>query len=315
MPHIDINDLHKERDKRTSVRSEIYNKVLARCHSKIKSIAKLSDICCCFFEVPAYIYGLPAYNQIECIYYVIKELIDDGFKVEFAEPNILFVTWYDKPKRKSLAEITNQTRLPVHYDAREKRTQNYNVNNSLYHDGLSELEIKSNQIFNNPNDNLNRNSRNSNNLRGIGNNSRKSKQPSFSRENRTFIDFDPTFNMNDTNNSSNNSNNNYNNISLNDLNLNNDDFKSFSINSNPTKKTSGRRGYSPTLSYENKPKIKREGFRSLFDDSARETSYKKMNNNINEMSLDDLDRELGFSPKKSNSPTPQQGNNFGFSPF
>ena len=67
MPHIDINDLHRERDKRTAVRNEIYDKVLLRCHSKIKSISKLSDICCCFFEVPAYIYGLPSYNQIECI--------------------------------------------------------------------------------------------------------------------------------------------------------------------------------------------------------------------------------------------------------
>ena len=113
MPHININDLHKDRDKRNTIKNDIYLKVLARCHSKIKSISKLSDLCCCFYMVPAYIYGLPSYNQIECVYYIVKELMDDGFKVQYVEPNILFITWYQKPAKKTLSQVVDKAGLPV----------------------------------------------------------------------------------------------------------------------------------------------------------------------------------------------------------
>lgn len=317
MPHIDINDLHRERDKRTNVRNEIFNKILSRCHSRIKSISKLSDVCCCFFEVPAYVYGLPVYNQMECIHYIIKDLFDDGFKVEFAEPNILFITWYDKPKRKSLSDIAGDTRLPIYNKDELRRTNNYNTNNSLYHDGLSELELKSNHILNDPT--LNINKKTSNNINQYSNNNRNTNQNrntntnrninrnndinkndiNYTRENRNFVDFNPSSNDND-----------FKEIRMNNI----DDIKSFSVKSRPHNNINSKMSYNPNLNHSNQSHMKTADFRSLFNDSGKDSSYKKINNNnYNEISLDEIDRELGFAPTISTSPAPQ--NNIGFSPF
>jgi hypothetical protein len=305
MPHLDINELHREKDKRFAVRNEIYNKVLMRCHNKIKSISKLSDICCCFFEVPAYMYGLPAYNQIECIYYIIKELMDDGFKVEFAEPNILFVAWYDKPKRKSLADIAFSSKMPMHNPNNSglNQTKNYNVNNRLYHDGLSELEVKTNKIFNdelyNPRKDINHQSKNIglqfNKINRPNTENNKIKDVNFSRENRTFVDFNPgksepkipisnnfkTINMyGDNNNDDNNDNN----------------IKSFSFNNGSNN------------SSKNNTSIKKDGFRSLFNDNTN-INQPVPRKKFSDISLSDIDKELGLD--RPNSPVASNGNNSG----
>lgn len=291
MPHIDIHDLHREKDKRIAVKNEIYDKVLARCHSKIKSISKLSDICFCFFEVPAYIYGLPAYNQIECIYYIVQVLIEDGFKVEFAEPNILFITWYIKPKRKTLADIASQSRMPIHNNHNVKKTtQNYNVKNRLYHDGLSELEMKSDKIFredlydpkkqqrNIPKsinqNNYRNNTRNINYGNSNGNsNNNNTRNINYGNNNRNY----GNVNQNSNTKNINYSNGNYNHKSI--------DFNPSKIdkmNSMPTNTKFQNRntktftldddndlsGFNAGKSYPNKVQIKKDGFRSLFDNNG-----------------------------------------------
>lgn len=307
MPHIDINDLHRERDKRTSIRNEIYDKVLSRCHSKIKSISKLSDICCCFFEVPAYIYGLPSYNQIECIYYIIQVLMEDGFKVEFAEPNILFITWYDKPKKKTLADIATQSRMPIHQDQPVKRrTQSYGIGNSLYHDGLSELEVKSNQIFKEDIYNPRKQQHNTlNNLHRDNN----TKSINVSGMNRTGVN--KTNNYRKTNDYNNSGNMgglvDFNPIGRGRMPQNTDfmedNTKTFTIDTNLN---TGKR---------NKPQVKKDGFRSLFNDSSGGSTYKKFKDDFQAINLDEIDAQFGLGPKRSSSPTPQMSNNIGFSEF
>jgi hypothetical protein len=254
-------------------------------------------------------YGLPAYNQIECIYYIIKELMDDGFKVEFAEPNIIFVTWYNKPKKKSLADIASSSRMPIQNpnNGGLNQTKNYNVNNRLYHDGLSELEVKSNKIFNdelyNPRKEMNHQSRhmtNNNSMRHTNNGiqfNRLNKQNneyikpidlSFSKENRTFVDFnpgktEPKMLMN----------NDFKTIDM----YNNDDIKSFSFSDNTHNRNP-----------KNNSSIKKAGFRSLFNDNI-DNNEPRPKKKFNEISLSDIDRELGLD--RPNSPMASNGNSSG----
>lgn len=325
MPHIDINELHKERNKRSSVRSDIYNNILAKCHNKIKSIAKLSDVCCCFFEVPAYVYGLPSYNLMECIYYIIKELMEDGFKVEYAEPNILLVTWYSKPKRKTLDQLTKETRLPT-TDNTRKTTQYHSRTGSLYHDGLSEMEVKSNQIFKDDNNQPLRPKIIPANIgktvsRNINRN--RNDDISFTRENRTFADFNPTGNSRNSGPSDPFSNFG-----------NGDDFKTLSFNSDPTSRKRKPKQGGGFYGYDNSKNnsktnqsinntsggIKREGFRSLYNDSAQDSTYSQLKQNkSNDMfkpvSLDSLNDDINFVRNRSKTPEPDSGNNIGFSAF
>jgi hypothetical protein len=317
--HININDLHKERDKRSAVRSTIYSRILQRCHSKIKSISKLSDICCCFFEVPAYEYGLPTYNQIECVYYVIKELIDDGFKVEYVEPNILFVTWYEKPKQKTLAEISGSLRLPVN-DLNLKNTNSYHQKkNSLYHDGLSELELKSNHIFQ---DNYSQKPRRS---------------QDFNKQNKTFADFNPTrsspgqdnfktlsFDSNPMNIGSRRRNTRHANNNYNTKNSNNYDTRNTNnnINNKNYDDKNRRNNDNGFIGYNNNDKnnIKTDGFRSLFDDSKQNSTYNQINqqksdNIFKPVSLKTLDNDINYLQGRSTTPEPDTSHNIGFSPF
>lgn len=105
--HINIDELYVERNKRRLVKYDIFDTVLKRCHAKIKYIAKKSDMCACLYQVPSILYGLPSYNLLECVYYVIRELVRDGFTVKFAEPDILFITWYTKQEKQKMHNMSS----------------------------------------------------------------------------------------------------------------------------------------------------------------------------------------------------------------
>ena len=86
---------------------DYFEEVLRKCHHKIKISAANFEIQC-FFQVPSFILGLPSYSQKLCCEYVMNKLIQDGLKVLFINPNILFITWdiqYVHPKK----EIANKT--------------------------------------------------------------------------------------------------------------------------------------------------------------------------------------------------------------
>ncbi len=100
--HLNIDELYIDRNKRRLVKFDIFDTILKRCHTKIKYVAKKSDMCACIYQVPSFLYGLPSYNLFECVYYIIRELVRDGFTVKYAEPDILFITWYSKEEKKKM---------------------------------------------------------------------------------------------------------------------------------------------------------------------------------------------------------------------
>lgn len=91
---IDLDDLYEEKIKSEKMKLDVYNRLLARVHKKIKitSRQKVDDQFCCFI-VPEVMIGVPKYDQISCIHYLMEKLHGNNFIVKYIHPNCLFISW------------------------------------------------------------------------------------------------------------------------------------------------------------------------------------------------------------------------------
>ena len=72
---------------------KVYDKILARIHKKIKTTARMrNSTCFCMYVIPEFILGLPRYNIGLCTTYLIDKLQENGFKIKYTHPNLLFIS-------------------------------------------------------------------------------------------------------------------------------------------------------------------------------------------------------------------------------
>ena len=96
---LNIEELHREQDRKETNKAEIYNTILEKVHQKIKLTSQISKDKFCFFSVPIYVYGLPLFDTNNCIIYLTQKLSDNGFNIRYTHPNLLLISWYEKPKK------------------------------------------------------------------------------------------------------------------------------------------------------------------------------------------------------------------------
>jgi hypothetical protein len=91
---IDIDELYHGKIKSEKIKLDVYNRLLARVHKKIKltSRQKIDDQFCCFI-VPETMLGIPKYNQTDCIHFLMEKLNKNNFIVKYIHPNCLFISW------------------------------------------------------------------------------------------------------------------------------------------------------------------------------------------------------------------------------
>ena len=91
---INLDDLYKNKKYTNDHKLLVYDKILNRIHKKIKTTARMRNSkCFCFYIVPEFILGLPRYNIVNCTNYIIEKLIENGFKIKYTHPNMLFISW------------------------------------------------------------------------------------------------------------------------------------------------------------------------------------------------------------------------------
>jgi Family of unknown function (DUF5759) len=87
----ELFEFKKEQDLNTL---KTYNLILDRVHVNIKRTSRQKiENQCCWYVVPEFILGVPRYDVKNCIAYIVKELQDNGFKVTYTHPNLLFIVW------------------------------------------------------------------------------------------------------------------------------------------------------------------------------------------------------------------------------
>jgi hypothetical protein len=91
---INLDDLYEKKKQHALSTTQNYNKILNRIHNRIKTTSRtqLSEQFC-WFLIPEMMIGVPKYVQSECIAYIIDKLQNNGFKIRYTHPNLLFISW------------------------------------------------------------------------------------------------------------------------------------------------------------------------------------------------------------------------------
>tara|TARA_B100000035_G_C20998352_1_gene553606 strand:+ start:841 stop:1170 length:330 start_codon:yes stop_codon:yes gene_type:complete len=50
------------------------------------------------YKVPEFVVGMPIYNGLECVKYVVRALKKNGFYVKYTHPNLLYISWDKIPE-------------------------------------------------------------------------------------------------------------------------------------------------------------------------------------------------------------------------
>ncbi len=147
---INISDLHREQDKKEEARLEIYTNILDKVHQKIKLTSKTSADKFCFFSVPTYVYGLPLFDVNNCIIFLTKKLTDNGFNIRYTHPNLLLISWLEKPRKQSSNNFNSIENFKSLQPAIEYRpiTEYQPTNNFVYDaNSFNTLQEKANRLL------------------------------------------------------------------------------------------------------------------------------------------------------------------------
>lgn len=91
---INLDELYQKKQQYDLNKLNLFNKILARIHKRIKVISRQTvDQQHCWFVVPEMIIGVPKYDQASCIAYLIDKLKDNQFMVKYYHPNTLHISW------------------------------------------------------------------------------------------------------------------------------------------------------------------------------------------------------------------------------
>jgi hypothetical protein len=93
-PQINIDELYETKQKTDLNKLELYNKLLLKIHTKIKTASRQrnSDNFCSFV-MPEILIGFPNYNLSECLVFIVDSLETNGFLTRYIHPNLLFISW------------------------------------------------------------------------------------------------------------------------------------------------------------------------------------------------------------------------------
>jgi len=93
-PHLNIDELYETKKKNDLNRLEIYNKLLVKVHTRIKTASRLRNSeNFCHFVMPEILVGYPNYNISDCLVFIIDRLNSDGFITRYIHPNLLLISW------------------------------------------------------------------------------------------------------------------------------------------------------------------------------------------------------------------------------
>ena len=86
---LNLDELYERKNEVEQNRIKIYQKILARAHTKIKitSRQRISEQFC-FFIIPEFLVGTPRYDSAACTAYIMDKLIDNGFLIKYTHPNL-----------------------------------------------------------------------------------------------------------------------------------------------------------------------------------------------------------------------------------
>jgi hypothetical protein len=93
-PILNPSSLYKEEARRDATRIRIYNMVLQQIYNKIKAVARIpGNEKSLYYIIPEFIPGTPRFNMADAVIYIVWNLRNIGYSVNYTHPNLLFISW------------------------------------------------------------------------------------------------------------------------------------------------------------------------------------------------------------------------------
>ena len=140
---INLDDLYEKKRRYDLNKLDIFNKLLARVHNKIRITARQkTDEQFCWFLVPEVMIGVPKYDQGACIAYIMDKLSENGFNVKYIHPNVIFICWNHWVPSYIRTEIKKKTGMQIdgHGKVLNKDENNNNMSNRLITTASNEVD-------------------------------------------------------------------------------------------------------------------------------------------------------------------------------
>jgi hypothetical protein len=126
---INLDDLYEKKRLDDLRILSIFNKILNRIHTRIKTISRQDkDNHFCWFLTPEVILGCVQYDQAMCVTFLIDKLKKNGFNVRYIHPNLLFISWQHWIPEYVRSEIKKNTGVVVDgYGKVVEKNEPYNL--------------------------------------------------------------------------------------------------------------------------------------------------------------------------------------------
>ena len=107
---VNIDELYERNQRRDQRQLSVFNKILNRVNKRIQTTSRMkTDDKYIWYDVPAFIFGEPIYDQTDCIAYVVTKLAENGFHVRYINPGKLFISWDNWVPSYARQEIRKKT--------------------------------------------------------------------------------------------------------------------------------------------------------------------------------------------------------------
>lgn len=88
----ELKDVLKIQKKKVEREIEVKDKLYKQLMAKIKTYAKQA-LTRCIYTVPNFVYGYSPFNIDEMKEYLIKKLVNDGFRAYLTQNGYIFISW------------------------------------------------------------------------------------------------------------------------------------------------------------------------------------------------------------------------------
>jgi hypothetical protein len=88
-----ISSLQQEKSIKEKSKNDIFNIVLAKIIQKITYTNRHTEQTYIIFEIPKMLIEYPQYDMKSCILFVMNQLSNNGYIVEFVQPFYLYIDW------------------------------------------------------------------------------------------------------------------------------------------------------------------------------------------------------------------------------
>ncbi len=118
-PIVNPSALYSQEARRDATRIRIYNSVLQTIYNKIKAVARVpGNEKCLWYVVPEFIPGTPRFDIADAIIYLVWNLRNAGYIVNYTPPTMLHIDWrvHDtkyQERESPWAQVLNSARQQV----------------------------------------------------------------------------------------------------------------------------------------------------------------------------------------------------------